>query len=101
MHKEVPAEACHSMAQLRDAIDALDRRLVALLARRQRYIERAAVLKQSRAAVRDEARIEEVVAKVIAEGRAAGLSADIAGPVWRALIEASIHHEFAEFDRKA
>jgi isochorismate pyruvate lyase len=103
MHNDAPVsppEACLSMADLRRAIDTLDLQLVAMLARRQRYIERAAVLKQSREAVRDEARIEDVVAKVTAEGRERGLSADIAEPVWRTLIEASIAHEFAAFDRK-
>ena len=88
------------MAELRDAIDALDRRLVGLLALRQRYIERAAILKQNRAAVRDQARVEEVVAKVLTEGRSAGLSPAIAGPVWRTLIETSIAHEFQAFDEK-
>jgi isochorismate pyruvate lyase len=102
MHNDAPAapEACSNMAELRYAIDALDRRLVGLLALRQRYIERAAVLKQHRDAVRDADRIEDVVAKVVAEGRAHGLSADIAEPVWRTLIEASINHEFAAFDAK-
>ena len=41
-----------------------------------------------------------MVAKVIAEGRRAGLSAEIAEPVWRTLIEASIRHEFDAFDRR-
>jgi isochorismate pyruvate lyase len=86
------------MAQLRVAIDALDARLVALLAVRQGYIERAAQLKTGREQVRDPARIEDVVAKVIAAGRAAGLSPQIAEAVWRALIEASIAHEFEKFD---
>ena len=95
-----PAQNCGSMAELRQAIDALDARLVALLAVRQAYIERAAQLKTGRDQVRDPARIEEVVAKVIAEGRKAGLSADIAEPVWRTLIEASIRHEFEAFDEK-
>jgi isochorismate pyruvate lyase len=93
-------DACESMAELRVAIDALDARLVALLAVRQAYIERAAQLKSDRAQVRDPARIEDVVAKVIAEGRRAGLSAEIAEPVWRTLIEASIKHEFEAFDRR-
>jgi isochorismate pyruvate lyase len=95
----LPAD-CRSMAELRDAIDALDRRLVSLMALRQRYIERAAVLKQSREAVRDPARVEEVVAKVLAEGCIAGLSPAIAEPVWRTLIETSIAHEFQAFDGK-
>jgi isochorismate pyruvate lyase len=88
------------MAELRAVIDTLDARLVALLAVRQTYIERAAQLKTGRAQVRDDARIEEVVAKVIAEGRRAGLSAEIAEPVWRTLIEASIRHEFDAFDKR-
>ena len=95
-----PPEACGSMGELRTAIDALDARLVALLARRQAYIERAAVLKQDRTQVRDTARIEEVVGKVVAEGKRQGLSPGIAETVWRALIEASIAHEYAAFDEK-
>jgi len=92
--------ACGSLAELRQAIDALDARLVVLLAVRQAYIERAAQLKPSRDQVRNPERIEEVVAKVIAAGRKAGLSADIAEPVWRTLIEASIRHEFEAFDQR-
>ena len=94
------AQSCDSMTELRTAIDTLDARLVALLAVRQAYIERAAQLKTGRDQVRDPERIEDVVAKVIAEGRRAGLSAEIAEPVWRTLIEASIRHEFDAFDRR-
>jgi len=93
-------EDCADMAQLRAAIDDLDQRLVRLLALRQGYIERAAVLKSDRATVRDEARIEAVVTKVLAEARAAGLSPAIAEAVWRVLIERSIAHEFTAFDAK-
>ncbi|MGH6828065.1 MAG: chorismate mutase [Rhizomicrobium sp.] len=99
--KSTPPQACHSLKELRKAIDALDSKLVAMLALRQAYVERAAVLKASRAAVHDEGRIEEVVKKVMAEGRRAGLSALIAEKVWRALIAASIEHEYQAFDGKA
>ncbi len=95
-----PPEACNSMAELRAAIDILDKRLVALLALRQTYVERAAVLKAGRDAVRDPARIEEVVRKVVSEASRAGLSPVIAESVWRALIEASIAHEYQAFDAK-
>jgi isochorismate pyruvate lyase len=93
-------ENCGSMAELRVAIDALDRELVLLLARRQAYIERAAILKQERGAVRDDARVEQVIARVLAEAKAAGLSETIAEPVWRTLIEQSIRHELAAFENK-
>src|ERR1700709_2195564 len=66
------AQSCGSMAELRAAIDSLDARLVTLLAIRQTYIERAAELKTGRDQVRDPARIEDVVAKVIAQGPHAG-----------------------------
>jgi isochorismate pyruvate lyase len=93
-------ENCHSMADLRTAIDALDEELVALLARRQAYIERAAILKVSRDQIRDIARIEDVIAKVVAAAEKTGLSPAIAESVWRSLIEASIGHEYRAFDNK-
>ena len=86
------------MAELRAEIDRIDRALVALLAERQGYIERAAVLKTDRGRVHDDARIEDVVAKVLAAARQAGLSPDIAEPVWRTLIARCIAHDFAAFD---
>jgi isochorismate pyruvate lyase len=92
-------ESCVTMAEVRQGVDALDRALVTLLAERQRYMDAAARIKQARAAVRDEARIEDVVAKVKAEARRQGLSEQIAEPVWRLLIERCIAHEFEVWDR--
>ena len=91
-------DACATMAEVRIGVDALDRALVTLLAERQRYMDAAARIKGERAAVRDEARIEDVVAKVKAEARKAGLSEAIAEPVWRLLIERCIAHEFEMWD---
>ena len=88
-----------SMAQLRENIDILDGELVAMLATRQGYIERAAALKTERGQIRDSARIEDVVAKVRARAAQKGLSPAMAETVWRALIEASIAHEYELFDR--
>lgn len=94
----VAPEACADMGQVRAGVDALDRALVALLAERQRYMEAAARIKPGRDAVHDAARIEDVVAKVLAAAGPAGLSADIAEPVWRTLIDRCIAHEFAVWD---
>ncbi|WP_374470269.1 chorismate mutase [Phenylobacterium sp.] len=87
------------MAEVRVGVDALDRALVTLLAERQRYMDAAARIKPERGAVRDEGRIEDVVAKVKAAARAAGLSEEIAEPVWRLLIERCIAYEFGVWDR--
>jgi isochorismate pyruvate lyase len=95
----IAPEACQTMAEVRQGVDALDRALVALLAERQRYMDAAARIKPLRSAVRDEPRIEEVVANVKAAAIKAGLSAAIAEPVWRLLIERCIDHELGAFDR--
>ena len=92
-------EACQSMADVRAGVDALDRALVVLLAERQRYMEAAARIKPSRDLVHDDARIEDVVSKVLTAAGLAGLSADIAEPVWRTLIDRCIAHEFETWDR--
>jgi isochorismate pyruvate lyase len=86
------------MADVRVGVDALDRALVALLAERQRYMDAAARIKPTRDLVRDDARIEEVVERVKAAATKAGLSHDIAEPVWRLLIERCIAHELEAFD---
>lgn len=95
----IAPEACGTMAEVRQGVDALDRALVALLAERQRYMDAAARIKPGRDAVHDDARIEDVVAKVLAASESAGLSSAIAEPVWRTLIARCIAHEFETFDR--
>jgi isochorismate pyruvate lyase len=100
-NQAVPAAQCRTMSDVRREIDRLDRALVALLAERQTYIERAAAIKPLRTAVHDQARIDDVVAKVLASARERGLSPAIAEPVWRLLIDRCIAHEFEVFDRLA
>jgi isochorismate pyruvate lyase len=92
-------EACRDMAEVRAGVDALDRELVRLLAVRQGYMDAAARIKPGRDQVHDAARIEDVVAKVKAAAREAGLSEAIAEPVWRVLIDRCIAHELEVWDR--
>ena len=88
------------MQEVRREIDRLDRTLVRLVAERQSYIEAAGRLKTDRQRVRDEARIEDVVQKILDQAAKDGLNPNIAEPVWRLLIEKSIAHEFDVFDKK-
>lgn len=87
------------MTEVRQGVDAIDRMLVELLAERQGYMDAAARIKTDRRVVRDVARIEDVVAKVKAAAREAGLSEAIAEPVWRTLIDRCIAYEFEAWDR--
>ena len=93
-----PAPHCHDMADVRREIDRVDRALVRLLAERLTYIERAGHIKKDRNVVRDEARINDVIAKVKAACAREGFPFEIAEPVWRALMEGCIAHEFDVFD---
>lgn len=87
------AADCVSMDEVREEIDRLDRRLVALIAERQGYIEAAARIKERAEEVRLEWRIEDVLSKVLASAEREGLSKRIAEPVWRELVERCIEHE--------
>ena len=101
-HKaKTAAKDCASMEQVREEIDRLDRVLVRLIAERQGYIEAAARIKARREDVRLSWRIEDVVAKVLAESERAGLSKRIAEPVWREMIDRCIDHEFAHWEKTA
>jgi isochorismate pyruvate lyase len=99
--EDLTAAQCRSMVDVRAEIDRLDRALVRLLAERQTYIERAAEIKTARNTVHDQARIDDVVAKVLRSAQREGLSEQIAEPVWRVLVDRCIAHEFAMFDQKA
>lgn len=82
------------MADVRKVIDALDDEIVALLAKRQRQIERAAKVKPALgipARVPD--RVDEVLARVLGAARREGLSVEVAMNLWTAIIEWSIQYE--------
>ena len=101
MTKEIrPADQCTSMAEVRDAIDRLDRQIVALLGERFGYLEAAARIKQDVQAIRDEARIDEVIANVRAVAAGEGVPPDIAAELYRLLIEASVSYEMERFREK-
>ena len=87
------------MAEVRAGVDALDRELVALLTERFRFMDAAARIKPTRNAVRDEARKAQVIANAQAEARRLGLDPAIVANLWEALVEASIAHEFEQWDR--
>ena len=91
--------ACETMKDVRAGVDEIDRMLVALIARRQGYMDAAARIKPSRSVVRDEARIQQVLDNVKAEAAKHGLSYGIAEPVWRELMERCIAYEFEVWDR--
>ena len=93
-----PAE-CTTMTEVRAGVDAVDRQIVALLARRFGYMDAAARIKPDRESVRDEWRKADVLAKVDAAAAEHGLDRRLVARLYEDLIETSIAHELGEFDR--
>jgi isochorismate pyruvate lyase len=90
---------CHTMPELRAHIDALDERIVELLARRTALVAQAARIKQDASQIVDTARIEFIVDRVKGHARQLGAPERVAEATYRALIAASIDHERGEFAR--
>jgi len=89
-----------TMVEIRLAIDHLDRRIVALLGDRMRFIEAAARVKPSRKAVRDEWRKQDVITKAAAAAETVNFPPQLVRDVYEVLVEGSIGHEFATFDAR-
>ena len=100
MENTIDPTACQTMAEVRAGVDAVDRALVTLLARRFGYMDAAARIKSERGMVRDEARKAQVIDNVRAVARTAGLPEDVIGALWEQLVEASIAYEFAAYDQR-
>lgn len=94
MRKSPRQEWQDEMSSVRAAIDALDDKLVALLAERQRQVERAAAVKPNLGIpARVPERIDEVLERVAQAARREGLSDQLAHALWSAIIEWAIAHE--------
>ena len=94
------ASDCQSMQEVRYEIDRLDEILVELIYERQCFMDAAARIKGSRDLVRDNQRVEQVVANVLAASAKVGLNLQIAEKVWRTMIEECIQYELKSFDRQ-
>ena len=97
----IEPEQCRTMAEVRAGVDRLDDEIVALLARRFRFMDAAARIKLNRGEVRDEARKAEVIDRVRGRAREAGVPAELIARLYDMLIEGSIAYEFERFDAQA
>ena len=91
---------CESMGDVRCAIDSVDEELLDLLARRIAYIERAADIKTSIDSIRDDERIESIIAKRKLQAEDHGYTEEFIESAFRDLIEYSVAHEMQVFKQK-
>jgi isochorismate pyruvate lyase len=91
-------ENCGSLEEVRTHIDAIDRRLVALLAERGGYVRQAARFKKTTDEVKAPQRVEQVIAKAKTLSVELGADPTVTEAVYRAMISAFIREEQTEFD---
>lgn len=96
----IEPEQCHSMKEVREGVDALDVQIVTMLAKRFRFMNAAARIKEERRLVRDEERKAAVIEKVRTVAINQGAPVDVIAVLYDALIEASIKFEFERFDER-
>jgi isochorismate pyruvate lyase len=86
------------MADVRRGVDAIDEQIVALLAKRFRFMDAAARIKQARHEIRDEKRKAKVLEQVSAAAESAGAPGDLIVALYDNLVEASIAYELERFN---
>ena len=87
------------MADVRRHVDAMDDILVPLLVERSGYMTQAARIKDHQNKVRDEDRIEFIVARVREKAITEGGNPDVIEAIYRSMMEAYIAYEHQEYVR--
>lgn len=90
------AVACKSLEEVRTHIDAIDRKIVALLAERGGFVKQAARFKKTTDDVKAPQRVAQVIDKVRILATEVGANSNVTEAVYRAMISAFIQAELAE-----
>ncbi len=92
---------CKNLAEVRQHIDALDDQLIQLLAQRQQYVLQAATFKTTTTDVKDDARVEAVIAKVRQKAEHYGADPTIVEKLYREMIAGFIQMELTAFEKNS
>lgn len=90
-------KTCHSLQEVRDAIDELDEKIVELIAKRNSYIHQAAPFKESIEEVKAPDRVDEVIQNVRRKALANNLSPNLITDLYKLMINEMVDTEIAEF----
>jgi isochorismate pyruvate lyase len=98
-HPHPQVAHCTTMGEVRQHIDALDDKIVALLSERGGYVAQAARIKLRADQIVDLDRIERIVLRVRQMSLEQGAPEAVAEATYRAMIDAFIAFERGEFER--
>lgn len=84
------ADECQNLADVRYQIDLINNSILVLLAKRQKYVERAAQLKKDISEAPAPARRAQIIEKITQEAAQLGLDTNVATAVFNSMIDAFI-----------
>ena len=87
---------CSSLNEVRENIDKIDRKIVALLAERGAFVTQAATFKKTTDEVKAPNRVEQVISKVKSLAHEQGANPAVVESVYRSMISAFIEAELKE-----
>jgi isochorismate pyruvate lyase len=98
MQNQIPPDLCASLDETRAGMDAIDREIVSLIARRVAYVRAAARFKTSSANVAAPERVAAVLKTRREWAEAAGLNGDVVEGLYRDLVAYSISEEHKQWE---
>lgn len=87
---------CHTLADVRSAIDQIDLMLVGLLAERGRYVREAARFKRDEADVAAPDRARQVIERAVRHARDMGAAPEVVEAVYRSMVAGFVALETRE-----
>ena len=88
---------CNTLDEARIEIDAVDKEIVELIAKRNEYIKQIAHFKTSIEEVKAEDRIEDVISKVRQQAIELDLSPNLINDLYIRMIDGMVESEISEF----
>ena len=93
-------EDCHSLEDIRNEIDKIDRSIILLFAERNKFVKEIVRFKFDNAGIRAEARKNEVISQRKRWAEEKGLDAVTFAKIYELLIESNIKQELEIFKSK-
>lgn len=88
------------MAEIREAIDITDRKIVKLIAKRSEYVKEAAKFKKDENAVKDPKRVLEVISSKKELAKKYGAPPELTEQIYKMMIDFFISEEMKEWKTK-
>ena len=92
---------CNSLEEVRANIDRIDDEIIKLIAERGTYVVQASAFKKDEEGVKDNGRVEKVIAKVREKAKEYGANPDIVEALYREMISRFVNVEMSEFHKNS